>query len=154
MPIIISFGIAILLGIAGGLLTEIGPWYRNLRRPRLNPPDWLFGPAWTIILGLAAWSASIAWKAADTDGERQLVLLLFGTNAVLHLLWSPLFFKLKRPDWALIENCFLWLSLVALVVGLAPISRQASLLILPYLAWVTFAAWLNWQIVRLNPRTA
>jgi tryptophan-rich sensory protein len=154
MPIIISFGVAILLGIAGGLLTEIGPWYRNLRRPRLNPPDWLFGPAWTIILGLAAWSATIAWNAAETDAARRLVVILFGINAVLHLLWSPLFFKLKRPDWALIENFFLWASLVALVVGLYPISTKASLLILPYLAWVTFAVWLNWQIARLNPRAA
>ncbi|NJC04716.1 tryptophan-rich sensory protein [Sphingomonas kaistensis] len=153
-PVIISFGVAILLGVAGGLLTEVGAWYHGLRKPRLNPPDWLFGPAWTIILGLAAWSASIAWEAADTDGERRLVVLLFGANALLHLLWSPLFFKWKRPDWALVEVVFLWASLVALVVGLAPISRQASLLILPYLLWVSFAAWLNWQIVRLNPRPA
>jgi tryptophan-rich sensory protein len=153
-PVIISSGVAIFLGIVGGLLTEIGPWYRNLKRPRLNPPDWLFGPAWTIILGLAAWSANIAWSAADSDGERRLVVLLFGANALLHLLWSPLFFKWKRPDWALIEVAFLWASLVALVIGLAPISEKSSLLILPYLAWVTFAAWLNWQIVRLNPRRA
>jgi tryptophan-rich sensory protein len=117
------------------------------------PPASLFGPAWTIILGLAAWSATSAWGAADTDGERRLVVLLFGANALFHLLWSPLFFKLKRPDWALVEVAFLWASLVALVVGLWPISEQASLLILPYLAWVTFAAWLNWQIVRLNPRS-
>lgn len=150
-PTIICFGVAIFLGVAGGLLTEIGPWYRGLKRPRLNPPDWLFGPAWTIILGLAAWSATIAWDAAGNDGERRLVVLLFSANALLHLLWSPLFFKLKRPDWALVEVVFLWASLVALVVGLAPISSKASLLILPYLAWVTFAAWLNWQIVRLNP---
>lgn len=149
---IIAFGVAIFLGAAGGLLTEIGPWYRNLRKPRLQPPDWLFGPAWTIILGLAAWSATIAWQAADSPGERRLVVLLFGANALLHLLWSPLFFKWKRPDLALFEVAFLWASLVALVVGLAPISTTASLLILPYLAWVTFATWLNWQIVRLNPR--
>lgn len=150
--LIVSIAVALFLGIAGGLLTEIGPWYRNLRRPRLNPPDWLFGPAWTIILGLATWSAAIAWEAAGSADEQRLVLLLFGANAVLHLLWSPLFFKLKRPDWALIEVLFLWASLVALVVGLAPISSKASMLIWPYLAWVTFASWLNWQIVRLNPR--
>ena len=149
---IISFGVAILLGAVGGLLTEIGPWYRGLKRPRLNPPDWLFGPAWTIILGLAAWSATIAWKAANGPGEQRLVVVLFGANALLHLLWSPLFFKLKRPDWALFEVLFLWSSVVALVVGLFPISAKASMLIWPYLLWVTFAAWLNWQIVRLNPR--
>lgn len=149
---LVSFGVAIFLGIAGGLLTDVGPWYRDLRKPKLNPPDWLFGPAWTIILGLAAWSAKIAWEASANEAEQRLVVLLFGANAILHLLWSPLFFKLKRPDWALVEVVFLWASLVALVVLLAPISRTASLLIWPYLLWVSFASWLNWQIVRLNPR--
>jgi tryptophan-rich sensory protein len=120
---------------------------------KLNPPDWLFGPAWTLILGLAAWAAADAWNAASGPGERRTVLVLFSANAILHLLWSPLFFKLRRPDWALIEMAVLWLSLVALVAGLAPISPFASLLILPYLLWVSFAMWLNWQIVRLNPRS-
>lgn len=151
---IISFGVAIFLGAAGGLLTDIGPWYKGLKRPRLNPPDWLFGPAWTIILGLAAWSAATAWSAAATDGQRQLVVALFAANALFHFLWSPLFFKLRRPDWALIEVVFLWGSIIALVIALAPISSSAVLMLVPYLAWVTFAAWLNWQIVRLNPRAA
>ena len=79
-------------------------------------------------------------------------MLLFGTNAVLHFLWSPLFFKLRRPDLALVEVVFLRASLIALVFGLFPISRLAALLVLPYLLWVSFAMWLNWQIVRLNPR--
>lgn len=149
-PVIIAAGTAILLGAAGGLLTPIGPWYRNLRKPSLQPPDWLFGPAWTIILGLAAWSAVIAWNAAEGEAERTAVIILFATNAVCHLLWSPLFFKLRRPDWALVEVVFLWASLVALVIGLWPISPKASLLILPYLLWVSFASWLNWAIVRLN----
>ena len=146
----IAAGVAIALGAAGGLLTPIGPWYRNLRKPSLQPPDWLFGPAWTVILGLAAWSAVIAWNAAQGEAERTAVVILFVTNAVCHLLWSPLFFKWRRPDWALIELVFLWASLVALVVGLWPISQKASLLILPYLLWVSFASWLNWAIVRLN----
>lgn len=151
---IVSFSVAIFLGVAGGLLTEIGPWYRGLRKPRLQPPDWLFGPAWTIILGLAAWSATIAWQSAEGPGEQRTVVALFSANAVLHLLWSPLFFKLKRPDWALYEVVLLWASLVALVVAIHPINATASLLIWPYLSWVTFAAWLNWQIVRLNPQPA
>ena len=141
---------AIALAGAGGLLTEIGPWYRELRKPSWQPPDWLFGPAWTVILGLAAWSGALAWDASTTAGERTLVAVLFGANALFHLLWSPVFFKLKRPDWALVEVVFLWLSLVALIVGLAPISSLASWLIVPYLLWVTFAAWLNLAVVRLN----
>lgn len=78
------------------------------------------------------------------------MIVLFATNAVFHALWSPLFFRARRPDWALIEVVFLWASLVALVAGLWPISHRASLLIVPYLAWVSFAAWLNSAIVRLN----
>ncbi|PCD03619.1 TspO protein [Sphingomonas spermidinifaciens] len=150
-PILVAGGGALFLGLAGGLLTRIGPWYRNLRKPSFQPPDWLFGPAWTIILGLAAWSAVIAWEAAAGDtGARRAVVILFLVNAVCHFLWSPLFFKLRRPDWALAEVVFLWASLVALVVGLWPISRFAAMLILPYLAWVSFAAVLNRAIVRLN----
>lgn len=152
--VLVAGGSALLLGIAGGLLTDVGLWYRALRKPRLNPPNWLFGPAWTLILGLAAWSATLAWQAAPDPGAQRRVIALFAANALFHLLWSPLFFKLKRPDLALIEVGFLWASLVALVIGLAPISQAASLLILPYLLWTSFAAWLNWQIVRLNPRPA
>ena len=149
-PILIAAGVAVALGGFGGLMTPIGPWYHNLRKPRLQPPNWLFGPAWTIILGLAAWSAVIAWHAAPDHATRSKVIILFVTNAFFHALWSPLFFRVRRPDWALIEVVFLWMSLVALVVGLWPISHQASMLILPYLLWVSFASWLNSAIVRLN----
>ena len=106
---------------------------------------------WLIaVLGLAAWSAVIAWAAAPDAVARRDVIILFGVNALCHALWSPLFFRARRPDWALIEVVFLWGSLVALVVGLWPISHRASLLILPYLCWTSFAAWLNLAIVRLN----
>ncbi len=150
MPILVAGGGAVFLGGLGGAMTPIGPWYRDLRKPFLQPPNWLFGPAWTVILGLAAWSAVIAWTAAADHAARVSVIVLFATNAVFHALWSPLFFRARRPDWALIEVVFLWASLVALVVGLWPISHQASLLIVPYLLWVSFASWLNSAIVRLN----
>ena len=150
IPIAVAAGVALFLGVFGGLMTPIGPWYRDLRKPGLQPPNWLFGPAWTIILGLAAWSAVLAWNAAPNDAARTNVIILFATNALFHALWSPLFFRAQRPDWALIEVVFLWASLVALVVGLWPISHDASLLIVPYLLWVSFAAWLNSAIVRLN----
>jgi len=149
-PIIIAAGVALFLGVAGGLLTPIDGWYRALRKPSWQPPDWAFGPAWTIILGLAAWSAVVAWNAAATPDQRRDVIVLFAVNAVCHFLWSPLFFRLRRPDWALLEVVFLWSSLVALIIGLWPISPFASALILPYFAWVSFAAYLNWTIVKLN----
>ena len=141
---------AVVLAGAGGLATEIGPWYRNLRKPSWQPPDWLFGPAWTVILGLAAWSASLAWDAAPDPAARTGVLVLFGANALFHFLWSPLFFRLHRPDWALVEVVFLWASVLALVLGTAPLSALASWIVVPYLLWVTFAAYLNLAVVRLN----
>lgn len=141
---------AVILGGAGGLLTTIGPWYRELKKPSWQPPDWLFGPAWTIILGLAAWAAVLAWDGAiDSSGQRTIIIL-YVVNFVCHILWSPLFFTARRPDWALIEVPFLWASVSALCIALRDYSVLASWLIVPYLAWVSFAAVLNLVIVRLN----
>lgn len=143
---------AIILGGAGGALTDIGSWYRQLKKPRWQPPDWLFGPAWTLILGLSGWSFYVGLMAAPTPASRMLVFALFGANFVLHFLWSPLFFKLRRPDWALIENVFLWLSVTALMVVLPRVSGDsfAGWLNVPYFIWVSFAFVLNATIVKLN----
>jgi tryptophan-rich sensory protein len=75
---------------------------------------------------------------------------LFGLNALLNVAWSALFFRLHRPDWALLEVVLLWLSIAMLIVLLARISGRASLLLVPYLAWVSFAGVLNWAVVQLN----
>jgi tryptophan-rich sensory protein len=135
--------------VVGGAMTEIGPWYEGLRFPRLRPPNWLFAPAWTIIFLLIATSGVIAWDAADS-GQRALLVKLFALNGVLNVLWSPLFFKLRRPDWALYELVPFWLSILALVIVIFPISALAGWLMAPYLVWVTFAGWLNWRVVELN----
>jgi translocator protein len=145
----VAFGAAIVLGAAGGLVTDVGPWYNALRKPSWNPPNWAFGPAWTLILLAWAWAGALCWQAAD-PATRPWVLALFAINAVLHFAWSPLFFKLRRPDWALIEVVPFWLSIVALLVLAVPLSSRAVWLLAPYVAWVAFAAFLNLTIVRLN----
>ena len=149
-PILVAVAAALVLTIGGALLTPVGDWYAALRKPRWNPPNWAFGPAWTVILALWAWAAVLAWRGAASAGEREAVLILFGINALCHFLWSPLFFKLRRPDVALVEVVFLWSSLVALLIGVRPMSVLATWLIVPYFAWVSFAACLNAAIVRLN----
>lgn len=135
---------------AGALSTQVGDWYRDLRKPPWNPPNWLFGPAWTLILGLAAWAGVLAWTHAPDPAARLRVACLYGANIVFHLAWSPLFFNLRRPDWALVEVVFLWASILALVLGVGAISTLGGWLLAPYLAWVSFAAVLNLTIVRLN----
>ena len=148
----IAWAVGLLL--IGGLMTPRAEWYARLNKPSWQPPGWAFGPAWTVILGLAAWSGVIAWEAAAGPDEQRRILILFAVNGLFHFLWSPLFFKFQRPDWALIEVPFLWGSILALILGLWPISQAAALMNLPYLLWVSFAAFLNLTIVRLNPRGA
>lgn len=140
----------ILVAGTGAWLTELSPWYNELKKPAWQPPDWLFGPAWTVILAMASLAAWFAWRNAQDQRSKTLVIGLFCANGVLNVLWSPLFFKLRRPDWALLEVPLLWLSILAPILLLAPISGIASLLLLPYLLWVSFAAVLNLTIVRLN----
>ncbi|MBO6528077.1 TspO/MBR family protein [Erythrobacter sp.] len=148
--IVFAISWVLILALGGGLLTKIGSWYRNLEKPSWQPPDWLFGPAWTVILGLAGWAFVLSWDGAASGDERMLLIGLYLANGLFHFLWSPLFFTAKRPDWALLEVPFLWLSVLALCVFLRDWSVLASWLIVPYLAWVSFASILNWKIVRLN----
>jgi len=148
--IFVAAGLAVLTAGVGALLTELGPWYYNLKKPSWQPPDWAFGPAWTTIFALGAASAVLAWGGAETPAERTRVVALFAVNVLLNSLWSFLFFRRRRPDHAFIEVIPFWLSIVALMVGLWPLSRTASLLLVPYLLWVSFAAYLNFTIVRLN----
>jgi tryptophan-rich sensory protein len=142
--------VAIILGTIGGLPTEVGGWYEGLRFPALRPPNWLFAPAWALIYALVAASGVLAWNDARDFGTRAGLLGLFAVNAALSGGWSWLFFKWRRPDWALLEVTALWLSIVGLVAFLAPFSPRAAGLLAPYLSWVSFAGWLNWRIVRLN----
>ncbi len=158
LPIASAAALTLILLAAGGLVTDVGTWYQNLVKPSWNPPNWIFGPAWTLILSLAAGAGVLAWLEAGNAPEAQAgwsvgqisILVLFGINMVLHFLWSPLFFKFRRPDWALIEMPFLWLSILALMISLAQWSWLCPVLLAPYLLWVSFAMFLNLTIVRLN----
>jgi tryptophan-rich sensory protein len=138
------------VGALGALTTELGTWYYHLQKPSWQPPDWLFGPVWTLIFGLAALAGVLYWRVEPARETRLQVLAAFAMNAFLNTLWSLLFFRLKRPDLALEEVGFLWLSIVLLIELLRRRSGTAAWLLVPYLAWVSFAAYLNWTIVRLN----
>ena len=149
-PIVAAAMSAVVVGALGALTTDIGSWYFQLRKPNWQPPDWLFGPAWTLIFALAAIAGVLYWRGCTEHKRRAGILAAFALNAFLNTFWSLLFFRLKRPDWALSEVGFLWLSIVLLIVLLARVSRPAAWLLSPYLLWVTFASYLNLTIVRLN----
>ena len=149
-PVLTAAGVAIFIGALGGTLTDTGPWYQQLRKPSWQPPDWLFGPAWTLIFALATVSAVYAWRHATARSQREAVIGLFALNGFFNVLWSTLFFALRRPDWALIEVGFLWTSILLPMIVFWRFARPASIYLLPYLLWVSFAAYLNLTVVRLN----
>ena len=142
---------ALAVALLGGLSTDIGDWYRQLRQPPWKPPDWLFGPVWTTIYALTAAAGVIGWRALDgSRPQRCMLLVAYAMNGFLNVLWSLLFFRLRRPDWALAEVGLLWASVALLVLLSWRAAPRAALLLLPYLAWVAFAAVLNAEVVRLN----
>ena len=141
-----SFGVA---GI-GGALTDLGPWYQALKQPEWKPPDAAFGTIWTTIFSLCALSGWGSWQLAQSRAQKIRIAVLFAINGALNVFWSWLYFHLHRPDWALIELYFLWASIAVLIIGLWRMSKMSSLMLLPYLAWVTAAGFLNLATIELN----
>ena len=148
-PAVVAGLLALGVASVGGSLTVLGPWYYSLQQPAWKPPDWAFGPAWTLIFELTAAAGAIGWRRG-TSAQRRAMLGWFALNAGLNVFWSLLFFKLQRPDWSLWEIGPLWLSVLAMVWHLRGYAPRASMLLWPYLAWVTFAASVNWGVVQLN----
>ena len=138
------------LGVAGGLLTKLSPWYYSLRQPGWKPPDWAFGPVWTSIFICLSFAIAYAWDGA-TSGQRTAILVALFINGALNVSWSALFFTMHKPALAFYELIFFWFSVAGLIVVLGGVSKTSLLLLLPYIIWVTIAGVLNYSIVRLNP---
>jgi translocator protein len=142
--------VALPLLVGGGLgsLFRPGAWYEGLEKPAFNPPGWVFGPVWTvlyILMGVAAW---LVW---ERYGDRaRAALTLFVVQLAFNAAWSALFFGLQSPGIAFAEILILWGLIVATLLAFWRLRRPAGLLLLPYLAWVSFAAVLNFALWRLN----
>jgi translocator protein len=134
----------------GGLgVNTDSAWYQSLALPSWQPPGWLFGPVWTVLYILLARSAYLAWR--DADGPRRApILALYAANAILNVGWTYLFFRAERPALAGVEILVLLATIVALVVLMRPVNRQASWALVPYGAWVAFATALTWTITAAN----
>jgi translocator protein len=129
-----------------GALFRPGQWYDGLAKPWWRPPNWLFGPAWTVLYTMIAISGWLAWEASGWGLPIAVYLVSLAFNAG----WSGIFFGLRRMDLAFGWIIMFWLSIVATIMLFWPVSRTAAWLLVPYLGWVTFASVLNWSIWRLN----
>jgi len=135
----------------GGAITatSVGTWYQGLAKPSFNPPDWLFAPVWTALYAMMAFAAWRVWRVGQ-GGRLRAALALFFVQLALNLGWTVLFFGLRRPALALAEIAVLWLAIAATMVAFRRIDAAAAWLLVPYIAWVSFAAVLNAAIVTLN----
>lgn len=124
-----------------------GAWYAALRKPSWNPPDWLFAPAWMVLYVTIAVAAWLVWRRTGWGAE----IWLWWFSLTLNAAWSWLFFGLRRMDLAFWELVVFWLSIAAMIAAFAPVSAAAAWLLVPYLAWVTFAGALNLTVWRMNP---
>ena len=132
----------------GGLFRP-GEWYAALQKPSWNPPGWIFGPVWTVLYVMMAVAAWLVWRQGGWSPQRK-PLLIFLAQLTLNALWTPLFFGLHWPGVAFGEILLLWLAIATTLTAFWRVSGTAALLLAPYLAWVSFAAALNFALWRLN----
>ena len=149
----VSFGAA---GVGGTLTSRtVKTWYRGLRKSRLNPPSWIFGPVWTVLYAMIAVSGWLVWRGSTsegTEGRGRAALSAWGVQLGLNVLWSGAFFAGRSPGAALGVIAALWASIVVCVGLSARISVAAAGVLGPYLAWTTFASYLNLRVWQLNRR--
>ena len=152
IQLILAVAVPLAVGGLSGFATARGVdgWYPTLAKPPFNPPAWVFGPTWTVLYILMGVALFLVWRRGlDTSGVK-LALVVFAVQLALNALWSILFFGMQSPAWAFAEILLLWLAIVATLWAFWRLSPVAGGLLVPYLAWVSFAAVLNGAIWILN----
>lgn len=153
VKLIVSILICQLAGALGAIFTfkAIPTWYRKLKKPSFNPPSWIFGPVWTLLYLMMG--ISIAIVLSVNSGffiAQKFGIMLFWIQLLLNVIWSILFFGLKKPGLAFLEIILLWITIAATIYEFFFVSSLAAWLLVPYLLWVSFASILNFYLWRLN----
>jgi len=140
------------LGALGSIATTpaIDGWYKELVKSPLNPPSWVFAPAWTFLYALMGVSFFLIYEKGLKNKKVREALNVFNLQFVFNIVWSFIFFGFKLPKIALIEIVILWFLILWTILKFYKISKLAGLILIPYLFWVTFATYLNYMVVVLN----
>lgn len=148
---LIAFGFTFGMAVVGSVATarNVVTWYPLLTKPSLNPPNWLFGPVWSLLYVMMALSLYLVLTARKNKYKKEAIKCYFW-QMVLNALWSIVFFGLRSPQAALVEIIGMWLAIGLTIFYFYHVSKKAAYLLIPYLLWVSFASWLNYQIVILN----
>ena len=151
--LIAAVAICQMAAILGSVFTTpaIPTWYGGLRKPSHAPPNWVFAPMWTMLYLLMGISLFLIWNVGLEKRHVRRSLAIFGVQLVLNILWSHLFFGMQSPLLGLIGIVALWITIVLTVVSFSKVSKLAAMLLVPYLIWVSFASYLNYALLILNP---
>ena len=141
-----------LTGALSGLLGagSIGTWFADLTKPAGNPPNWIFGPVWTVLYGLMGLALARVWHSPPETPGRRAAIITFLIQMALNLAWTPVFFGAHRIDLALITIVALLAAIAATIVLFRKVDRPAAFLLVPYLLWVSYATYLNTSFLILN----
>lgn len=148
----LCIALPLLIGAIGSWFTStsVETWYPTLVKPPFQPPSFVFGPVWTALYVMMGLSFYLVLMAARSLKDRRFASILFALQLALNFSWSVAFFGLHHPFLALIVIASLWAAILANILCFHPMSRLAAYLLLPYLAWVSFASYLNFMIWQLN----
>lgn len=151
LKLVASIVISFVVGGVGSLATvpNIPTWYAQLDKPWFNPPNWVFGPVWSTLYLLMGIALYLVWTAKTKDSKKR-AYSIFGAQLVLNLLWSVVFFGLHQSWLAVVVIVALWITIALTIREFAKFSRPAAWLLVPYIAWVTFASALNIAVAVLN----
>lgn len=145
---LLVFVLLVVVAASSGAVFQTGAWYEALNKPTWTPPNWLFPIAWTILYLMIAVAGWLVWKAG---GGMSAAIVIWGVGLVLNALWSYFMFGRNDITLALFDVIGLWLATAAFIVAAWGLDARAAYLFIPYLAWVSFAAALNFEVWRLNP---
>lgn len=152
LKLLISLFLSFSAGAAGSISTSrsVDNWYADLNKPFFNPPNWVFGPVWSVLYFLIGVSLFLVWREGYNRTYVKPAIFVFLTQLVLNILWPSAFFALRSTLAGLIVITLLWTAIMYTIVFFAKVSRPASILLFPYMAWVSFAVILNCAIFFLN----
>lgn len=153
IKLFISISICLLAAIIGSVFTtpSIPGWYKTLNKPSFSPPNWIFGPVWTILFILMGISLYLIWTDDKNNNAKKAPFIIFILQLLVNIFWSVAFFTIHSPGLALSVIAVLWLLILSTIISFRKISKLSAYLLIPYLFWVSFASILNFSIWKLNP---
>ena len=151
--LILSIIICQMAGVIGSIFTagSVTSWYPTLVKPSFSPPGFYIGLIWIVLFTLMGISLFLIWRETPSNPAARNALYFFAAQLIVNVLWSVAFFGMRSPISGLVVIAFLWVLILITIIKFWPINRTAALLLIPYIVWVSIAAYLNFSLWRLNP---